>query len=239
MTHTNYIFVDYENVRGHDMDLSLMEGLKVEVVFIFGKRQNDVPVELVQAMLRFAGQFRIEKLSVEGRNALDFVLAYHIGKASALDPSGHFFVFSKDTDFDPLMIHLRAHHIKAHRYGTFAEISCFPARATVHRPPQKPAAPASAPASVRTGKLPPASKPKPPNADTVPSVEERVKVLVDQFARTPRSRPKREKTLRSSLNAFFGKRLSEDDISATVAALVKRGSIEISDKGVVNWTLLI
>ncbi len=234
MTHTNYIFVDYENVRGHDMDLSLLENLKVEVIFIFGKRQNDVPVELVQAMLRFAGQFRIEKLSVEGRNALDFVLAYHIGKASALDPSGHFFVLSKDTDYDPLMIHLRAHHIKAHRYGTFAEIPCFPARAPVHRPPQKPVPPVPVPA--RAGKLPPASKPKTPDADSVPSVEERVKILVEQFERTPRSRPKREKTLRSSLSAHFGKRLSEEDISATVAALVKQGSIEISDKGVVNWT---
>lgn len=237
MTHTNYIFVDYENVRGHDMDLGLLEGLKVEVIFIFGKRQNDVPVELVQAMLRFAGQFRIEKLSVEGKNALDFVLAYHIGKASALDPAGHFFVFSKDTDYDPLMIHLRAHHIKAHRHGTFAEIPCFPVRAVVHRAPQKPAPSAAVPA--RVGKLPPASKPKSPIADAVSSVDERVKVLLEQFARTPRTRPKREKTLRSSLNAFFGKRLSEDDVSAIVAALVKRGSIEISDKGVVNWTLLI
>ena len=239
MTHTNYIFVDYENVRGHDMDLSLLEGLKVEVIFIFGKRQNDVPVELVQAMLRFAGQFRIEKLSVEGKNALDFVLAYHIGKASALDPAGHFFVFSKDTDYDPLMIHLRAHHIKAHRYGTFAEIPCLPVRAAVHRAPQKPTPPAPAPPPARTGKLPPASKPKTPDGDSVPSIEERVKVLVEQFSRTPRTRPKREKTLRSSLNAFFGKRLSEEDVSATVAALVKRGSIEISDKGVVNWTFLI
>ena len=237
MTHTNYIFVDYENVRGHDMDLSLLEGLKVEVILIFGKRQNDVPVELVQAMLKFAGQFRIEKLSVEGKNALDFVLAYHIGKASALDPAGHFFVFSKDTDYDPLMIHLRAHHIKAHRYGTFAEIPCFPVRAAVHRPPHKPAPPAPVPA--RSGKLPPASKPKSPDADSVPSIEERVKILMEQFARTPRSRPKREKTLRSSLSAHFGKRLSEEDISATVAALVKRGCIELTDKGVVNWTFLV
>ena len=233
MTHTNYIFVDYENVRGHDMDLSLMEGRKVEVILFFGKRQNDVPVELVQAMLKFAGQFRIEKLSVEGKNALDFVLAYHIGKTAAIDPSAHFFVFSKDTDYDPLMIHLRAHHIKAHRYGIFAEIPCFPERVAAPAATRKPAAPATAPAGPR--KLPPPSNPTHSERVVVPSLSERAKLLVEHFSRQPRTRPKREKTLRSSLNSIFGKRLSEQEITATVATLVEMGSITISDKGVVNW----
>ena len=233
MTHTNYIFVDYENVRGHDMDLSLMEGRKVEVVLFFGKRQNDVPVELVQAMLKFAGQFRIEKLSVEGKNALDFVLAYHIGKTAAIDPSAHFFVFSKDTDYDPLMIHLRAHHIKAHRYGVFAEIPCFPERVTAPAATRKSTTPAPAPAGPR--KLPPPSNTTHSERTVVPSLSERVNLLVEHFSRQPRTRPKREKTLRSSLNSIFGKRLSEQEINATVATLIEMGSITISDKGVVNW----
>lgn len=216
----NYIFVDYENVRGQPMDFSLMTGKRVEVILFLGKRQNDVPVEFVQAMLKFAGQFRLEKLIVEGKNALDFALAYHLGKAAAIDPRGAFYIFSKDTDYDPLMVQLRAQHIKCARVGVFAEIPCFEQPKPQPKPAPKPI-PKAAPAS-----LP-------------PSVVETIPVLLDHFSKSPRARPKREKTLRSYISSMFGKRLSEDEISATIVALKAKDIIAISDKGVVEWKGLL
>lgn len=216
MDPTNYIFVDYENVRGQPMDFNLLVGKRVEVIFFFGKRQNDVPVELVQAMLKFAGRFRLEKLVVEGKNALDFVIAYHVGKAAAIDPSGAFYVFSKDTDYDPLMAQLQAQHIKCARVAVFAETPCF-------------------------AQPKPAPKPIPKGVAASPSqpVAERVSVLVEHFSKQPRTRPKREKTLRSFIGSMFGKRLSEDEISATIALLKAKDIIAISELGVVEWKGLL
>jgi hypothetical protein len=223
---TNYIFVDYENVRGHDMDFALLEGKRVEVILLIGKRQNDLPVEFVQAMIRYAGQFRIEKVSHEGKNALDFVLAYHIGRVAALDPSGSIYVFSRDKDYDPLLTHLRAHHVEAHRCTVFADLPCFAGaepKAVNRAPKPRPPAPA---------KLPPPSKVAPAANLAIPSPDDRLKTLRVHFAK---NQPKRKKTLESSINGRFGKELSEKEIAGTIDAMIVAGMIAISEKGAVEW----
>lgn len=69
---TNYIFVDYENVR--DIDLGLIEGRPVKVVIATGKQQTSLPKELVKQLLRFHDQVRLVENEYVGKNALDFVL---------------------------------------------------------------------------------------------------------------------------------------------------------------------
>jgi hypothetical protein len=43
-----------------------------------------------------------------GKNALDFHIAYYLGKYAETDPRGVFRIVSKDKGFDPLVEHMRA-----------------------------------------------------------------------------------------------------------------------------------
>jgi hypothetical protein len=63
------------------------------------------------------------RLSFSGKNALDFALAYYVGRAVMADPTGHFHIVSRDTGFDPLIEHLRSRHIHAHRHDDFATLT--------------------------------------------------------------------------------------------------------------------
>jgi PIN domain len=47
------------------------------------------------------------KISGNGNNALDFHIAYYIGKLAAIDSTAYFHILSKDTGFDPLIKHLK------------------------------------------------------------------------------------------------------------------------------------
>jgi hypothetical protein len=50
-----------------------------------------------------------------GKNALDFHIAYYVGKYAEIDPKGTFRIISKDKGFDPLIEHLRAADIDCSR----------------------------------------------------------------------------------------------------------------------------
>ncbi len=119
MSRTQYVFVDYENVQ--NVDLELVAGKAVVVELILGEQHTKLPLEMVERLLKYPQQVKLVKAGKSGRNALDFVLAYRVGVASAADPKGFFHIVSRDTGFDALILHLRQHHILARRDETFAK----------------------------------------------------------------------------------------------------------------------
>ena len=61
----------------------------------------------------------------KGRNALDFHIAYYIGRLVAEDPNAYFHIISKDKGFDPLIEHLRNEKIFCSRSPSVLEIPLF------------------------------------------------------------------------------------------------------------------
>jgi hypothetical protein len=57
-----------------------------------------------------------------GSNALDFHIAYYIGRLAVQHPDAHFHVISKDTGFDPLMNHLRRQKIRCQRSASVSDV---------------------------------------------------------------------------------------------------------------------
>ena len=57
------------------------------------------------------------------KNALDLVLAYHVGFQAKEDPEGCFHVLAKDKDYEALIKHLRALGVRATRDEAFAKVS--------------------------------------------------------------------------------------------------------------------
>jgi len=117
---TNYVLIDFENVRPKNLELLSRHPFKV-LVFV-GASQTKVPFELAEAMQKLGESAQYIKISGNGNNALDFHVAFYVGQLSIQEPDAYFHIISKDTGFDPLIKHLRGLKIKALREKDLAEI---------------------------------------------------------------------------------------------------------------------
>jgi hypothetical protein len=124
-TRTHYIFVDYENVQ--DIDLDLIAEKPVKVFLIVGPQRKSLPTILARQAHRYHSQVTWIESEGASRNALDLVLAYHVGVQATADPHGKIHILAKDKDYDALIKHLRANGIQACRDESFAVISVFAA----------------------------------------------------------------------------------------------------------------
>ena len=120
MARTQYIFIDYENVC--ESDLSRVSGKAVRVFMIIGTKHKKLPTSLFLFAQDHPEQLRIIQTSVDGRNALDFVLTLELGRMIAADPTGYFHIVSKDTDFDSVVRHLKGETKLLARHTSLAEI---------------------------------------------------------------------------------------------------------------------
>lgn len=117
---TNYVLIDYENVQPSALSALDKEFFKV-YVFV-GANQAKVNFDVVEALQRLGANGAYIKISGNGPNALDFHIAYFIGKLAAVDESPFFHIISKDTGFDPLIAYLKAHKIYACRSKSIHDI---------------------------------------------------------------------------------------------------------------------
>lgn len=116
----HYVFVDYENV--HRVDLSVIGSKAVQCTLLLGARQTRLDVEVVEKLMEHADSVQLVRLTASGRNALDFALAYYVGRAAMADPAGRFYIVSKDTGFDPLIDHLNSRNIATERHADYSSL---------------------------------------------------------------------------------------------------------------------
>lgn len=116
----NYVLVDYENVQPETISALDKEHFKV-IVFV-GATQSKVTYEVAIAMQRLGDRAEYIKISGNGSNALDFHIAFYIGRISSIEPDTYFHIVSKDTGFDPLIAHLKNLKIPVHRSKDISEI---------------------------------------------------------------------------------------------------------------------
>lgn len=119
-----YVLIDYENVQPEGLS-RLGDGQSCVLVFV-GANQAKMPTELVVDLQRIGAGSRLIQISGKGRNALDFHIAYHIGRLAAADPGGSFYIISKDTGFDVLIDHLKSDKIKTARLESLGDIPKSP-----------------------------------------------------------------------------------------------------------------
>jgi hypothetical protein len=116
----NYIFVDYENVQAVDLDLIV--GKAVKVFLVVGQRRKTLPSLLARQIHQYHDQVTWIESEGATKNALDLVLAYHVGLQAKADPKGYFHILAGDKDYDALIKHLRVNSILASRDDEFARI---------------------------------------------------------------------------------------------------------------------
>ncbi len=118
----NYVLIDFENVQPDNVDILDQEWIRV-LIFV-GKVQTKLPFELVKVIQKMGERAQYVEMGGSGHNALDFHIAYYIGKLSAADKEAFFHIVSKDQGFDPLVDHLRhEEHLHVDRIADLAPIA--------------------------------------------------------------------------------------------------------------------
>ncbi len=114
------LLVDYENVQQVEL-ARLDEGYRV-IIFV-GRSQKSVPIELVTSAQKLGSRVEWQKVTGDGRNALDFFIALRLGRVLERTPRPEVVVLSKDKGFDPLLRYLNANGLKVRRVNSLSELS--------------------------------------------------------------------------------------------------------------------
>ena len=117
---TNIVLIDSENVKPESIEKLKREHFHV-VVFV-GTNQKRLDFAIVNAVHSLGSNGSYVPISGNGPNALDFHIAYYIGKLSAANPDAYFHIISKDKGFDPLIKHLKEQKIFCARSSSVSEI---------------------------------------------------------------------------------------------------------------------
>ena len=218
---THFVFVDFENVP--EVDLGLVEGKPVHVTILIGKNQKKIDLPLVQQIRRLAAQVELVEVGASGRNALDLTLAYYLGQAVLRAPDARFCIVSRDKDFEPMIAHLSAKHIKVVRRDRLSALPVQPeprpgraAKATVS---VRSSAPARAEAKVRTGEP-----------------EDRLERLITRLLANFSPRPKKKGRLLARINSDFGNKLTAAQQNEKLDELIRRGVVSIDAKDAVVYS---
>ncbi|HMS56659.1 MAG TPA: PIN domain-containing protein [Fimbriimonadaceae bacterium] len=199
----NHVFVDFENV--HELCDGVMELRALDLVVFLGLKQDKLPVALVKQLLSRSASVRIVQLTETGKNALDFVLAYEIGRSSALDPKGYFNIIAKDKGYDPMIKHLQQHGVKVRRFDDSATL------VAALQPKQEP---------VPTGAAVAAAAPVAPATDSALADK-----LLANLTANPKSRPRKYKSLVKHTQALGGNVEEKSAMDAT-DRLKKQGKVK-------------
>jgi PIN domain len=108
---TEIVLIDFENVQPTNM--GELTGGPYKVKVFVGANQAKIPLEMARTLQALDAEY--VQIDGNGRNALDFHIAYYIGRLAAENPKSSFHVVSKDKGFDPLIRHLRQQGLSCRR----------------------------------------------------------------------------------------------------------------------------
>ncbi len=189
---THHVLIDYENVQ--PKNLTALKGDSRDhafrIIVFVGANQQRLPRDLVFEMQSFGSDAQYVEVTGSGKNALDFHIAYYLGKLAKPGSDDQFHVVSKDTGFDPLIKHLQDGGIQVARRKGLFEIPWL-------------------------------------RADEADSLDDQLQKVVRNFDMQGKSRPRKVRTVRTTINNLFGKSLTDEQLDALVNGLQKLSYIAI------------
>lgn len=129
----NYVLIDLENVVPEHLEL--LDQTWIKVLLFVGKNQTRLPFPLVKGIQKLGTRAEYIEMAGTGHNALDFHIAFYIGRISATDKDAYFHIVSNDQGFDPLIAHLKQEHIFADRVPKIEDIAAFALSKVVEKTP--------------------------------------------------------------------------------------------------------
>lgn len=258
----HYVLVDHENVQ--PTDIGLLDRVDVRVFVFVGAQQGKLSSDLAIGMQNLGERAKYVRAAAVGANALDFLIAFHVGKLVSQDARGFFHVISKDKGYDPLLVHLKELGISGARSETIRAMPLFqssgvkvPAAAIAKSPPAStPSAKSRTAVAVASRvhfivepdkpKIPsvlPAIPTKPPVVSllTLPLADakttaERWTKLRSGLKKMDGNRPSTMSALKKHVSAQFnGDKVGQDTVDALIAGLIKFGLLTAAGNSRLTW----
>ena len=113
------LLVDLENK--HKVDLSPLDDSFRAIIFV-GANQNPPKASKKLATARRFSRVDFLKISGTGKNALDFHIAFELGRTFQTGPETECFVLSGDKGFDPLLTHLTNNGMNCRRIESIDDL---------------------------------------------------------------------------------------------------------------------
>lgn len=194
----NYVFIDYENVQ--IKSLQLLNDEQFQVMIFLGINNTKLSTEFVLSKEVLGERAEYIRLEKAGENALDFHIAYYLGQTTLKDGAGYFHVISRDKGFDPLIAHLKSIGVFSARSESIEQMPCF----------------------TQSNPIPKAEKPAPkPKPIEAKDVSEDGKIAIKHLIGLKASKPRKLKTLKSTIHAKLGKDNSNSKIDVIINELTK------------------
>ena len=115
------LFIDYENVQ--NVALSQLTTKNMDIKLFVGNLQNKIPFGMVTEAQRLGDQLEWVKIEGQGKNALDFHIAFFLGYYSSQNDIDEFIILSKDKGYDPLVKFLNSRNTKCRRINSLLELT--------------------------------------------------------------------------------------------------------------------
>lgn len=218
------IFVDFENVK--ITDLAPLVGHPCQISLLLGAQQKSVPTSLLVSSAKLRDQVTLIEVGASGRNALDITLAHYLGRAIERQPEGHFFIISKDKDYEPLIAHLRAQGCTVSRHESLAALPFL--KPAAKRPGH------AAPKAAKASKA--AAVARVPAAKAEVAGSSRIDRLISSLANpSNKTRPTTRKRLHAYVMNTLGKDAADVQVEAAIQQLQETGTLAIDDAGRVRY----
>ena len=104
------ILVDYENIQNIN-NLGKLSGYDFKI--LVGNNQTKIPIEVVTSLQKYGETVTWLQVSGQGKNALDFFIAFFLGKFIEQNKYEEYYVVSKDGGYQPLIDYLNKNGTKA------------------------------------------------------------------------------------------------------------------------------
>ncbi|MFC5576861.1 PIN domain-containing protein [Lysobacter niabensis] len=225
---TPFFLIDFENVQPKALDRLTPGAARIKV--FLGQHQSKLMLELVQALQPFGADAEYIQIQGSGPDAVDFHIAFYIGRLSLAHPGATFNIISKDKGFDPLVKHLAALGIGCKRLAEIPGQAAMPAAVAATAPAKttprtaatrQPAAKVAKAAKAAKTAVKATVQPPQAGANAKPaagtSAGARAKVVVARLKKS--SKPAKLSTLRSAIKACFTPVLDDAAIDAVIQSL--------------------
>ncbi|MHC6203260.1 PIN domain-containing protein [Breznakiellaceae bacterium SP9] len=207
------VFVDFENLQEINDKMVTSE---TKIIILVGLNLNKKSLEVAKELLDKVSSIELIKVKGQGNNALDFFIAFYLGKYVESNRNMNFAICSNDQGYDPLIKHLKEDGISIQRVDNKDSVKDT-------SPKSKKANKKALTEDVAVPAL---------NAPSIPTntdIDSKYKEIIEHFLKKQKkARPRKRETLETYLCS--NQKLTDDDAKSIIELMLKNKNIEITNE---------
>jgi hypothetical protein len=201
-TNKSIVFMDFENLQKLDAKLLNSE---IKIIVLIGLAQEKNAIEFVKNVLQNVSSIELIKVNGKGKNALDFFIAFYLGKYFESIKDLNIIIHSKDTGYDPLIKYLDGYCKSIKRIGLNENIKGKENELKILKPKNK----------------------KQIDENNINEIDKIIKYLHNQTKSQKSKLPRKVTTLENYLSTHFANKISKEKIKNIIKYMENNKHINI------------